>query len=152
VAKRKPKTPAGSAVAADLTIPVKYGDLSVGDGTCRIGLTAFRDKLTLKIADEKLCGKRLIGCISCAPGNNNPEQSPMPGMDADVEIAAAFDVKRVNFTIKTITFGLTFAIASLKVEDLVGFAKRAGKLVVTQIQDIPKNEATGTAEDEGEEE
>lgn len=137
---------------AELTIPVSFGDVSIGETTCRIAVTVARKDLTLTKADSQVCAKRLVGSIVCVPGNNNPDQPPLGGMDAETSVPGAFDVKRISFNKKTIAFGLTFSIESVNIEDLAHFAKRSGKILVTEIIDIPKEEKSpAAAEDDGDE-
>jgi hypothetical protein len=149
---KKSKKPA-DPVLPDLTIPVAYGDVSIGEETCRIGVSIARQHLELSVADTQICGKRLIGCITCRPGNSNPDQPTMAGMEeAEAEIPGAFDVKRISFNNKFINFGLTFSIESIDIAGLAHFAKRSGNLVVTEITAIPDDKATGNGGDEGDDE
>ena len=130
-----------SATPAVLEIPLSWGDVSIGESTCRIGCTVQRDKLTLSKADAQLCGKRLVGRIVAVPGSDNPEQRQL--IADETEVAGAFDVKRISFNKKALSFGLTFSIESVRVEDLAHFAKRAGRIVVEEITDIPADDAEG---------
>lgn len=130
---------AKSAVAAPaLEIPVQYGDVSIGETTCRVGVVVARKDLTLAKADASVCGRRLVGRIVAVPGNGNPDQPQL--VTDEVAVEAAFDVKRVGFNKKVLSFGLTFSIESVKVEDLAHFARRAGRLVVDSIENIPEGE------------
>jgi hypothetical protein len=126
-----------------LELDVKYGNVNIGMDTCRLGITIERSKLSISQADRNLCGKRLVGMILARAGEAQAGQDSLPGIDADVSIDAAFDVKSFGVTRRNISAGLTFALASVNVETLSHFAGRQGTFSVTGIGDIPK-------EDEGE--
>lgn len=125
--------------AALLTIPCSYGDVGVGDHIARLGITIDRKRMSLAQAD-KLCGKRLVGRITYSAGNDNPEQDALPGAEAETEMEAAFDVKRVGFNQKSLSTTLSFSIASIHLPTLCGFAKRAGTVYVQEIAEIPAEE------------
>lgn len=128
-----------TASAALMTIPVQYGDVSVGDQIARVGVSIDRKRLSLAQAD-KLCGKRLIGRITYTAGNDNPDQEELPGIDAATFMDGAFDVKRFGFGPKSMTTGLSFAISSIDLPTLCAFAKRSGTIVIEQVTDIPESE------------
>jgi hypothetical protein len=135
--RKKPK-----ADAAQLELPVAYGNVSIGEETASI--TAFVDRkfLTLTQADRTLCGKRLAGKITAQPGNDNPEQ-PSLMEDAGDELASVFDTRSFRVTPKGISFGLSFKIESVDVTVLAHFAKRAGRLTVESVSDIPEEDDGG---------
>lgn len=126
------------AKAKALIIPCSFGDVSIGEATCRIGVNVARSALKLTTADSQVCGKRLIGAIIAQPGNDNPDQPQI--FSSETKVEAAFDVKRISFNKKFISFGLTFSIESVNIEDLAHFAKRAGRIECDDIQDIPADE------------
>ena len=123
-----------------LELPVAFGNISIGDKTARVGVTISRGNLTPSKADKELCGKRLIGQIVAVPEGTQPENEPLPGMNGDISLAGAFDVKGFGVTSKHITLGLTFAIKSIKVEDLAHFAKRDGRIVVNETQALSEDD------------
>jgi hypothetical protein len=130
-----------------LELDVKYGNVNIGIDTCRLGITIERAKLTISQADKSLCGKRLVGTILARAGEAQSGQDSIPGIDADVSIEAAFDVKSFGVTRQSISAGLTFALASVNVETLSHFAGRQGTFSVTGIGEIPEAEGN---EGEGE--
>lgn len=149
MAKRKKPEPEADYM---LVIPVTYGDVGIGDETARIGVSVERKWLPLGKADQHLTNKRLIGAITAVPGSDNPDQQQLISDEAIVR--AAFDVKGFRVTRKFITFGVTFALASVDVELLSHFAKRSGHFKVEEFTDIPKPEkaaapAGGGGEDAG---
>jgi hypothetical protein len=126
-----------AAALAVLDLPVGFGNVSIGDETARIGIRVERKFLSLKKADENLCGRRLWGKI-VARSSGQAEQDSIPGMDGqDSEVQATFDVKGFGVSKKSVSFGLTFALESVDVQTLSLFAKRSGKLVVTGVEDMP---------------
>lgn len=129
-----------------IDIPVQYGDLSVGETTCRIGINVARDKLSVSKADSLICGKRLSGRITAVPGNGNPDQGQLI-TDENV-VVAAFDVKKIGFNKKTIGFGLTFAIESVDTDALFHFSKRAGRLIVDSAEALPSKDKRKKADDD----
>ena len=144
MAKSKKTDP---ALAID--VAVSFGDVSIGDEICRLGLRILRTELSVSNADKMLVGKRLVGKIVAMAGNDNPDQ-PSLGMGTEEEINGAFDVKSIGVTRKKITTGLSFSIASIDVSVLAHFAKRSGRLQIEKIDDIPAKGQTDLSEDESE--
>ncbi len=134
----KKKGPAAFDCLLDL--PVQFGNVNCGDKTARIGITLDRggDQLTIAQADKQLVERRLTVRMVARPPGDNHDQDRLPGMDDDEKLDAVVDVKGFSVSKDTISFGLTFAIASVDVGALAHFAKRAGKLVVTCAEDIPE--------------
>jgi len=136
MAKKAKSEPEAKSEPGGFKLSAEYGNVSFGDGTCRIGLKVDRSRLSPQDADERLCGRRLTGSISCSAGNANPEQGQI--FEGGAEVDGTFDVKSVGFTRKAITFGLTFSTEGFDVAALAGFAKRAGTLTITGSEDIPQ--------------
>lgn len=128
-----------TASPALLTIPVAFGDIGVGDHIARLGVSIDRKRLSLAQAD-KLCGKRIVGRITYSAGNDNPEQAALPGLEAETNLEAAFDVKRFGFGPKSMSTSLSFAISSIYLPTLCTFAKRSGTVVIKQVTDIPEED------------
>lgn len=140
-----------AAEAFVLDAAVEFGDVSIGDGTCRLGFVADRKAITLQQADRNLCGRRLVGKI-VARATGTADQEGLPGLeDQDTTITGVFDVKRIGVTPKTVSAGLTFALASVDAESLTHFAKRSGRLRVSSTEDIPKDAAPVAAIEGGDE-
>lgn len=127
----------GSAV---LDVPVNFGDVSIGDGTARIGVRIDRSLLNIDAADELLCGRRLNGrLLVTPPGDANSQTYIDPEVSGELkhELESTFDVKRFSASPKNITAGLTFSLQEVEVSELSHFAKRGGRLVVASIAAIP---------------
>ncbi len=134
-----------------LELPVAFGGVSVGDKTARIGCAVDRgEALGIAEADRHLCEQRLTVRMLARPAGDNHDQDRLPGMDDDEKLDAVVDVKGFSVSKDSISFGLTFAIASVDVGALAHFAKRAGKLVVTCAEDIPEKEGSGDDSNNGE--
>jgi hypothetical protein len=123
-----------------LTLNVSYGDVSVGDKTARIPVKVDRGSITIAKVDERICDKRLTGEIVRRPDGEANGQGRLPGMEGMgiQQLKGVFDVKGFSVTKKHIAFGLTFAIASIDIGDLVQFAKRTGQLVIKASEAIPE--------------
>src|SRR5438270_13704897 len=109
MAKKKP---------ALLDLAVSFGNVSIGDKTCRIGAQIPRAELSLTQADKNLCDRRLTGTILAKPEGWSADQGALPGMAADVELAGTFDVKGINVSGEHIGIGLTFSRKGLVVPTL----------------------------------
>lgn len=131
-----------------LDLAVSFGNLNVGDKTCRIGCSVARKDLKLTVADKQLCEKRLAGCLISKAGN--PDQPTFDGMNDDLEIEGVFDVKGFNVSGEHISFGLTFAIKSIDVAMMAHFAKREGRLMVKSIEEIPEESKADSNGDDSE--
>jgi hypothetical protein len=135
-----------------LTLPVSFGDVSVGDKTARIGVEISRQDLGLTAADKNLCGRRLIGSILARPEGSSAEQEGLMGDDGDTVLRGIFDVKSFSVKKKYIGAGLTFALEELSGEDrqsLTYFAKREGLLLIDNLEQLPgKAESNGKPEKE----
>lgn len=134
---------------AELELPVTYGGLSVGDKTCRIGMSISRGNYTVSKADKQLCERRLTVELLCRSNGAPADQGSLPGMDNDRKIKAIGDVKGYSVSGKAISFGITFVLSGVNVEELSHFPKRDGRVTVFGIEDIPDGD--NTAEDETEE-
>lgn len=148
--KTRKKAPArGNIASGGFSIAVAFGNVNIGDKTCRLGFTVPRDVLSIGMADDSLCDRRLTGRI-VARSTGGSDQQSLPGVDADTTITGTFDVKGFSVTRKTISAGLTFALASIDVESLAHFAKRSGQVIITEVADLPTEDksATGDATEE----
>jgi hypothetical protein len=136
--------------AAELTLPVAYGNVSVGDKTARIGLTIHRGNLNITAADKTFTDKRLSCEITAKPNGDAPGQNTLPGMEGSgiASLTGVADVKGIRATGSAFNIGLTFNLKMIDVKTLAGFAKREGDLIVNGIEEIPEEDK---GEDGGEE-
>lgn len=144
MAKAKPKpAPKPSANGQRGQLHVHYGDVSIGETTCRLGCRVSRGNLTVAEADRQLCGKRLT--VSCMARNSGGSgQESLPGIESeDIEFDGIADVKRFGVGVKDITFGLTFAIESVAIQTLSRFAQKNGVVTVKGVEAIPEEPKAG---------
>lgn len=125
--------------ALSLDIPVQYSNVSIGEGTARVGVSIDRSRLNVRDADKKLCGRRLTGTLIAGGANDAPGQQRIPG--TNTELTGVFDCKSIGMNRKKITAGLTFSLDGIELADLAGLAKRAGRLEIQQIEELPADAA-----------
>lgn len=119
---------------------VTFGGVSIGDGTCRIGLKVARDVIGLDEADRILCGRRLTGQIVATPGGESQDQLHLfDGVRPAV--AGVFDVRRFAVNRREITAGLTFTLQQADLPSLAAFSGRQGVLQVEAVGDINDEES-----------
>ena len=123
-----------------LELPVTFGGLSVGDKTCRIGMSVSRQNYSVSKADKQLCDRRLTVTLLARSNKAAADQQSLPGMDNDREVEGVIDVKGFAVNGKAISFGGTFCIKDVDLETLTHFPKRDGRMTVTGVEDIPDGE------------
>jgi hypothetical protein len=114
---------------------VSFGNVSIGDGTARLGIKLDREQVELETAEELFCGRRLTGQVVVVAADEDPNQKHLFKGDKP-EIEATFDVKRFSMGPKDITTGLTFSIGDVDVETLSHFAKRKGELRIASVSKL----------------
>lgn len=123
-------------------LPVKFGGVSYGDKTCRLGVVVSRGNLTVNQADKLLVGQRLkVSCVALLLGR--PDQPTLTGdpPQQEVAVAGSADVKSIGVGTKAIAFGLTFPIEGFDDQHLLpSFAKRDGFVRVLDRSPIPEEE------------
>src|SRR5262245_51049243 len=121
-----------------LELPCEYGNVGIGDKTCRIGVSVDRAKLKLKTADDNLCCHRLTLKMIGVPPGDDPEQKRM--FDDLQDMDGIADIKGFGVSQGSISFGLTFSKADVDLKQLGGFAKRSGRLEIFGVEEIPDDE------------
>ena len=123
------------AKKTDVRIAVKFGGVSIGEETARLGIRISRADVALERADEMLCGRRITGKVRVASvSGEGADQKALAGMeDAIVEIASVFDIKRLGVSPKEFSAGLQFSLAEIDVSVLAHFAKREGWLIAEKV-------------------
>ncbi len=129
-----------------LDVAVAFGGVSIGDTTAKVGFSIDKEAMNIDVAEAVLCGKRLTGRLVALPNGEDPDQQALPGMEETKhELKAAFDVKGYRSTPKKISSGATFVLSSIDVSDLGHFAKRSGRLIVSETAEIPEPEKEESA-------
>lgn len=130
-------------------LEVKFGGLSIGESTARLGVAIGRGAMTLSRAEKLLCERRLSGSIELGG-----LQGQLPGMQGEAHtIVGVFDTKALSVKSKYYATGLTLALEEIDVSDLAHFPKREGVLRISEISAIPeKKRSTGNGEDEDDDE
>jgi hypothetical protein len=125
-----------------LNVPVAFGGVSIGEDTAKVSFSIERAAIDLERAEANLCGKRLTGkLVVCACGED-PNQKALPGMsDVKHELAATFDVKGFRCTPKLIASSASFMLSTIQVEELGHFAKKSGRLIVSEVEEVEEEEA-----------
>lgn len=122
-----------------LDIPVKFSGVSIGKATARLGCSINRERLNIMSADDFLCNHRLIGRVVLGHADDTNGQAQF-WEDVDHSVGGAFDVKGFSVTTKALSVGLTFSLNDIDVEDLSKMAFGEGRLVVSEVQEIPEDE------------
>lgn len=131
-----------------LGFPVEFGQVSIGDRTASVSISADRSSLEMEEADEHLCERRLTGTILAKPAGWREDQQSLPGMNGDHSLAATFDIHSIKVSKEKISCSLSFAISEIEVGDLAKFAKRAGRVEIQESAPIGGDEDKGTDEAE----
>jgi hypothetical protein len=136
-----------------LDMPVSFGRVGVGAGTALLPIKIAREDLDISEADNTLCGHRLTCRVLVMPKGEDLNQQRMPGMeDSRLEIVGVCDVKRIGVSPDEISCGLTFNKKDVDGDKLFDFANRTGRLVVTNVAEIPEEAKAAAADDESDEE
>lgn len=118
----------------ELEVPVKFGGVSIGDATTRIGVKIDRDCLRLNEADRIFCGHRLTGRVELGNGGDSNGQTRFVSVE---KLEGIFDCKRLGFDAGTISTGLTFNKKDIDMDLISKFAKGSGRMFVMKIEEIP---------------
>ncbi|WP_425618087.1 helix-hairpin-helix domain-containing protein [Anatilimnocola sp. NA78] len=119
-----------------LDIPVKFGGVSIGEATARLGLSIDRSVCNINAADETFCGHRLSGRVIRGRSGDQAGQSTIVE-DLDHYVDAVFDVKRIGVNSTNITTGLTFSLADVDIRELAKLSKGAGRLIIKEVAELP---------------
>lgn len=122
--------------ASILSLPVKYGKVSIGENTASIPIKCSLQDLSLATAYQKLCGKRITGNIEAQSGGAQAKQQSLVE-GANLNFDATFDVKGFAFNKKKISTTISFMLESIDIEKLAHFANREGTVTALEIDDIP---------------
>ncbi len=116
--------------------PVKFGGVSIGETTARLGVHIDRSVCNINAADDLFCGHRLTGRVIRGRAGDQAGQQTIVD-DLDIALDAVFDVKRFGANAATISTGLTFSLPDIDLTTLAKMSKGAGRLVIKSIAEIP---------------
>lgn len=118
----------------------RYGNVNIGDKTASVGVTINRANLTVTQADKTFCMKRLKCKLLARSNGAQAAQESLPGVDDDYVLKGVADVGGFRAGGKEISMTFTFALNSIKVEELSHLAKREGKVTIEATEDLDEKE------------
>lgn len=131
-----------------MDVPATFGNVNLGDSTCRLGVAVDAAYLAVEAAAEALRGTRIKGRIVLGGAEDARGQGRL-GLDDEIAIEGSFDSKSFTAPVKKITFGLTMNLQELGDQALIlgKFAKHTGRFQVESVSSL-----AGQDDDEEEEE
>ena len=126
-------------------MPVGFGGVSIGKSTARLSIGVDRSNLSLETADELFCNRRLTCRITLDRKGEGDGQKAMFD-DANHRIDAIADSKGFRTTTEAFSAGLTFSLNDIDIAELAKFSKGNGKLVISEIGEIPEEAKAGHGE------
>ena len=127
---------------------VKFGQVSIGHTTARLGVKIDRGVCDVSKADELFCNRRLIGQVVL--GNHEDAAGQKKLVETDRTVKGVFDVKGFSVNASQIGLGLTFSLADIDISELAHFSAGAGRLLISEIGKIPDDSASASDEDDEE--
>lgn len=118
---------------------VHFGGVNIGVAAASIGIKIDRGVIPLSKADEMFCNRRLIGQIILG-NRNDAEGQQLLVKDTDHVVSGAFDIKKFQCSKKQIGVTASFSIEDIDIAELAGFASGTGRLVVSEVGEIPEPE------------
>jgi hypothetical protein len=136
-----------------LDIPVDFGNVSVGKGTCRLNIGFKSDAPGVNAAKlgHFFVGARLKATIIVDPNaaNDVGGQQVINGTSGP-QLESVVDCGSYRCASKKISAGLTFAKEEISVGKLAEFAGESGRLIVERIGDAGEGEGGEHEDDDGE--
>lgn len=143
--KKKPAKKRTNKQAAQVNVAVGFGGVSFGDKTARLAVAIDREIFDIDHADDMFCDRRLTGVVVLGHAEDDPKQM-LAFDDMEHVVRGVFDVKGFRVSAKAFALGLTFSLQEINRGELAGFAKSAGRLVITNTEDIPEDEKSKDSE------
>lgn len=110
-----------------VAIPVKFGNVNVGEATCRLPFSIERTKLTDEQALTLLVCRQLTGTITTAdPSQLGPNPQKFLFDKATAKIEGTFNTGNITVGRKKFGSGCTFPLAEIDESKLSKFANRTG--------------------------
>lgn len=141
-----------------LDLPVAFGGFSAGKTTARLGVAIGISDFGVDSPDEAVglawrcfAGHRLTGRIVLGNGGAPNGQKELID-DLHEEVSATFDVKHIGANASVVSLGLAFSIEDVDVKQILGFAKRSGRMIVETVAALPEPASESDDDDEEEDE
>lgn len=135
----------------EYTIPVKFGNASIGDEVGSMSISISRQDLSLAKADKILCGRRIVGEI-IARASGNPESNGLPGMESDAKLSGTFDTNSISVKRKKLSCKLSFSLDDATGDEVKLIACRGGVLNVFEVSEVPDGKGNKGAEEPADDE
>jgi hypothetical protein len=117
------------------TIPVKFGNLSVGDKTANLGVV-IDGHLDDEQARYFLCGSRLMVTLKVDPQSQDDiKGQETMGFTETQTVNATVDSHSVRLFPSRYSAALVFSLAEIDVGNLAHFAKHSGTMVAKKVGD-----------------
>lgn len=114
-------------------LAVQFGNVNCGDITARLACKVSRKSLSLDEADALLTNRTLTVIVD---QQELGEQNRTLFDDERPSIDASCQSKTFTTAAKHFTFGLTFNLQDVDVPTLTQFAKRTGRVVITDVREL----------------
>ncbi len=132
----KKKTARSENVLVD--VPVRFGNVSIGDGSASVSVSIDRDDMNPAAADNLLCARRLTAVIAVGGDSDDADQQLLFD-DMRHKIETVFEVKGYSVKAKEVRATFNMLLKDVKITILGKFAKHRGRLVVFQAALIEDN-------------
>jgi hypothetical protein len=137
-AARAPAAPRAKVKATTILaeFPVKFGNVSIGKRTGKVGFSLPREFCTLARADELFVDRRLRARVIL--GRSADANGQTSFIEPDLTIVGDFDVK--GFRVGSDSFsglGLTFMLKEIDLEEVSHLSGGSGRIVVNGVGEIP---------------
>ena len=130
---------------AILELTCQYGDVGIGERTCRITARVDRSRLKSSVAERNLCGRRLTVVLHGVPAGDDPEQQRM--FEDARTIDGVCDVRSFSVSPKYIGFTMTFSLEDIDLPEFSKYAKRSGRIDVMNVAVIPDDDESEDEEE-----
>ena len=117
----------------NLDIPVKWGGLSVGKKTARLGFVVARGKADNDVLNAHFVDSRLEVTMILDALSESDEPGQKSFTDPEAEVNTVADAKGYRTNMGEYSSALTFARDDVDLEALLDFAERGGRLKAERI-------------------
>lgn len=122
-----------------IELDVAFGSANFGKTVASLGVKISRDKLKVTQADKLFCDSRLQVSLEV---EDDPDQTWFDGMKPG-PLTSVVDVKGFSTNAEQFSASMAFSIQEISSAQILKFRHRDGKLTLTRIGAIPKDDAEG---------